>query len=952
MTSVTRTAATDERGRFVFLSLPVGVYEITAQHPGFATHRTNVVVTIGARIVLALALQLGARETVIVVSDVPLLQPTRSEISSIVEQNLISGLPVNGRNFADFVRLVPFVSRTGAAFTVAGQRGQNLLLLDGADDHNTFFGSQLAFSPSPYQVSVEAVQEFQVNVNAYSAEYGRAGAGVVNVVTKSGTNDLHGGLFWFYRDKALNAADPVRHETDPLHVNQFGGTLGGAIRKNALFFFVNYDGQRRTEGNPTTLNLPATFTPSPKPDVAAYQQLALNYLQPRAAPWVRTYDQDVLFSKVDWQIGPAHRLTGRWNRHRFSGANLETVGLQNSLEHTGASLTSDDALAVTLTSTVSTSMVNVFRASYVFVDQPGASNTINPEAQVFEGGQNVLTVGRLPVSPRLPSSRRTELSDTLTFVRGRHTVEAGLNVLADRIAFSTAVNFSGSYRFNSLESFGRSLAGVPAPVSGERYIQAFSGEGTPGVRVHPNFVDVAAFVQDEWRVRSNLTFNLGVRYDAEVFATPDVKNPSPVLAAAGIDTSVIPTDWNNVAPRLGVAWVPRSRVVIRAGYGIFHGRTAAGHAARPFFQNGFSVQTRTFAGGTPAAAMIPAYPNTVCGPPDPSGAPPSCPPPVAGNDTLQIFSAVYEQPRVHQGSAGIDFQWGRDLAVSVSYMAIRGTDLHRYRDINLGTSATPQTIGIAGTGTVLEYHAYTLPRPLAGFDRVLVLEGSGRSTYDGLAVQVTKRLSHGLQVMSAYTLGRALDDISNPTPINAGPGDVGLLADSVDNSQNWGLAPADRRHIFVLGGIWGSNGAGRMPTAARRVLNGWQLSGVVTAQSGLAYSGFVRFDLNNDGTTQTDRTPGTERNAFRMPGGLTVDGRLMRTVPLTSATKLQILVEAFNLFNSASVSEVQSVQYERSTSVAACGAAGVPCLVPQTDHGAARDSTGPRILQVSLKVVF
>jgi hypothetical protein len=110
--------------------------------------------------------------------------------------------------------------------------------------------------------------------------------------------------------------------------------------------------------------------------------------------------------------------------------------------------------------------------------------------------------------------------------------------------------------------------------------------------------------------------------------------------------------------------------------------------------------------------------------------------------------------------------------------------------------------------------------------------------------------------------------------------------------------------------------------------------------------------LNNDGTTQTDRTPGTERNAFRMPGGLTVDGRLMRTVPLTSATKLQILVEAFNLFNSASVSEVQSVQYERSTSVAACGAAGVPCLVPQTDHGAARDSTGPRILQVSLKVVF
>ncbi len=972
-TSAAFSTTTNELGLFRFPVLSVGSYELVAKHPGFASLiQKNVVVNVGAEINLTLSLTLATgTETLLVSGETPLLESTRSQVSTTVDARSVANLPLNGRNFLGFVFLAPGVTpgvtpaASGVSVTFGGQRGMNSFLLDGADDSNTFQTGPLGglAGSDRYQLSQEAVQELQVNTNSYSAELGRAGAGVVSVITKSGTNEIHGSLFWYFRDRALNATGLISKNLgepkEPLHVHQFGGAVGGPIRKNKLFFFANYDGQRRTEFNVTFLNLPFGFTTSSDPIIAGFQQRALDYLTPRAISWIRGFDQDVYLAKMDWHITPTHRLSGRWNRQRFSGANLEQAGSQVSFERTGASEENSDTLAVSLTSTISSLPVNVARFSYVSSNQPGRPNGINPAADIFEGGQPVLTVGRASLSPREIAIRRGEWSDTLSLGRGRHAFKVGTNVLLDRIMFFTAINFSGSYRFNSLESFGRSLAGTPVPVAGERYVQAFPREGTPGVSVHPNVAEFAGFFQDEWRARPGLTFNLGLRYDVQEMARPRVKNPAPALTAAGLDTSFVPQDNNNFAPRIGFAWTPlRSKTfVVRGGYGFFYARTAAGLAARAHFLNGLTVQTRSFVAGTSSAALIPAYPNTLCGPPDTtSGAPPTCPAPTTGADIIMPFDPDYIQPLVQQGSFGVEYQFQRDASLSVSYLADRGTHLQRYRDVNLGTPSTPTTIGIAATSTILTFPRFTLPQPIAGFDRVLLFESSANSIYHGLAVQLKKRFSQEFQFLASYTFSKVIDDLPDSIPLSVPLGDSRLLSDGSNPRVDRAPSVSDQRHRFVLSGVWQLNYAKALPAAAKAILGGWELSGILTAQSGLPYSGLVNFDLNNDGNSATDRSPGLGRNTFSLPTTVSLDPRVTRNVQFTERVRLQFIWEAFNVFNRANISGVRTTQFSRSTSTTVCGIAGTPCLVPQnvgaTAFGTPTATSGPRIMQLALKLLF
>ncbi len=969
------TTTSSAEGLFRFPVLPVGIYELSAQHPGFATWRKkDFQVTVGARADLNVTLQLtGTSESVVVRDPASAVETTRSQVSATVGTRSISSLPANGRSFLDFALLTPGVTRGSRGFdlTFGGQRKMNLLRVDGADNDNTFFTEALGLSLGtvPYQFSLASVQEFQVNANSYSAELGRAGGGIISVVTKSGTNDFHGSAFWYYRDRSLNSNDAVNKLNDlpksPYHFNQFGSTFGGPVFRNKLFFFLTYDGQRSTLTNLVRLNLPAAFSFSSDPRVASFQRLALNYLTPRAASWLRTFDLDVVFARADWRIAPAHLLSGRWNRQRFTGKNQENTGQQFSLEHTGASLSSTDTLALTLTSSFSSSIANTFLFAYVRSREPGFSNSPNAEANIFEAGQLALTIGR-SAGPRRQNVDRLQGSDTLSLLRGRHALKFGGDVLPNWIGFFNSLNFSGSYRFPSLESFGRSLAGAPPALpdtNQRRYTQAFSGNATHGTSVQPDFTEYAAFLQDEWRLRPRLTLNFGLRYDLQVIRKPTVRNPSPALAAAGLDTSALRTDENNLAPRLGLAWSPlrSDRMVVRAGYGIFVARTPSIITARPHFQNGITVQTRTILGGTSDAAFIPSYPNSFCGAPDPSGVPPNCAAPAtgSGNTFLQLFAPGYTQPYTQQGSFGLEFQVKENWLVSASYLVVKGTHLQRWRDVNLGTPEMPASIGIAGTSSTLTFERFTFPRPIDGFDRILLVESAASSIYHALALKLEKRYARGFQLSAAYTFSKTIDDNPEPIAVNPPIADNLFLSDASNPRADRASGVNDQRHRFVLSGFWQlpSPRIGSRP--ARGFLSGWELSGIFTAQTGLPYSALVSFDLNSDGNNANDRTPGLGRNTFYLPAMVSFDPRVSRTVALIEHVRVQFIWEAFNVFNHFNFTAVRTTQFARSTSSTGCGIAGIPCLVPQTPQiaglaafGTPTASAGPRIMQFAAKLIF
>ncbi|PYR88999.1 MAG: hypothetical protein DMF84_26040 [Acidobacteria bacterium] len=926
-TAVTREVVSDAEGVFRAPVLPVGQYTVKAQLSGFKiVEQRDVTLNVGQTLTLRLEMTVSTvAENVTVSGSTPVIETSRSQISSTVSETSVQNLPVNGRNFIDFALLTPGVTRdvrTGD-ISFAGQRGTlNSLVVDGADNNNTFFGQTLGRTGSgraPYQFSQDAVQEFQVNSNAYSAEYGRAGGAVINVVTKSGTNDVRGSAFEFYRDKALNSNDAINalnnRAKSPYHYNQFGGTVGGPLQRDRHFFFANYDGQRNTQPNDVFLNVPAG-TPN---DAAT--QAALARLQPLATSWTRTQNQDVFLAKTDSQLTANHRLTIRYNHQNFTGEGFENGGPQNSLEHTGASNVRTRTINGGVTSVFRPTLLNEARAQWARDQEPGFANSANPEATIRQGVSTVLIIGRNNFSPRETTIKRFQAADAITWIAGAHKVKTGMDLQFDRILNFFPGNFSGNYLFNSLASF---TGGQPSG-PGERYTQAFAGEGTTGPETHPDIDEYSFFAQDEWRLSSDLTANVGIRYDLQRFAQPAVKNPDAQLAGAGIDTSRLNTDANNWGPRVGLAWSPKGRrYVARAGYGLFYGRTPSIMVGTAHSNNGINVQTITFTG-----AQVPTYPKTFAS--IPSGA--TIPKP-----TIFVFDPGYENPRVQQASAGVDFALNPATSVSVSYLFVHGDQLSRSTDINIGAS-TPIAFTTT-TGESLPYYQFAAG-PFTNFGRIIAFQSSAVSTYNGMTLELNRRFIHGFQGRAAYTLGKVEDTVPDATAVVPGGGDDAKFASNPANFDA-DRAPGnnDQRQRLVLSGVYTTNAHGSS-ALVERLTHGWTFAAIFTAASGQPYSAYVSADINRDGNNRNDIAPGTLRNQFRLPSQVSLDPRIARDIAAGRA-KIQVIWEAFNLLNRDNISSVRNGLYTANGTV----------LTRASNFQEPLTSSGPRIMQLAMKVSF
>lgn len=928
-TSATRNGVSGPDGSFRFPALPPGSYEVSSTLSGFrAAKLASVKVEIGSDLSVRLPMDLeSVAAEVFVTGEAPIVETTRSQVSSVVSEKLVANLPTNGRNFLDFVVTTPGVVRDVRAgdLSFAGQRGTlNSLVVDGSDNNNTFFGQSLGRTGSgraPYQFSQDAVQEFQVNSNAYSAEYGRAGGAVINVVTKSGTNEFHGAAFYFGRDKSMRSKDYIDaingRAKAPYHFDQFGASLGGPVVRDRVFFFANYDGQRNTVPNTVILGVPQGGYPT---DAAS--QAGLAKVRALAESYERGQDQDVFLVKFDAEASPQHRVSLRYNRQDFTGVNFENGGITNAVEHTGDSLVGTDTISASLTSTLGGSLVNEFRGQYAKDKEPGVANSAKPEAVIREGGVTILTAGRNNFSPRETTIERFQIADAATFLLNRHTLKVGFDYNHDSILNYFPGFFSGSATFNTLASFD---SGRPAT-----YQQNFAGAGTSGATTNPDLSEIAFFVQDEFRPTADLTLNLGVRYDRQGIAQPSTRNPDPDLLAAGIDTSRVAEDDDNVALRVGVAWTPKGldRTVVRGGYGFFYGRTPAIMIGTAHSNNGINVQSFTYTG-----SAVPTYPN-------------SLPAPLTGvaaaKPSIFYFDPNYQSPEVQQGSLGIERGVTNDLSVAVSWLHVTGHHLSRSIDMNVATW-TPATIQ-DDAGHTFSYRKYDAARPFPNFTRVIDFQSTADSHYDGLTLELNKRFSNHWQGRVAYTWSKVLDtkpDATAVVPGNAGD-DSKYAQDPLNLADDYGPGDADARHRLVLSGLWSLDYFKGDDFLHKWVLSGWSLSGIVSYTTGQPYSANVgTFDLNNDGNRNNDRAPGLGRNTFRLPSQFTIDPRLTKELDF-GVVRLQLIAEVFNLLDRSNVSGVRTQLYSVTNNR----------LVTQTNFGTPTVSSGPRTYQLAAKIVF
>ena len=707
-TSQRLITSSDQEGRYRFPYLRIGPYDVNVEAPGFTAVNKQLTITVGQALELPLTLEVaGVSAQVHVGSEVPLIETVRTQLTETIRPREIHDLPLNGRNYLDLALLVPGVSPTntgsnqrfaetsavpGQGISVAGQRNlYNSFIIDGVsanDDAADLAGSYY---------SEEVIDQFQVVTSGGIAEFGRASGGVVNILTRSGTNRWRGNMYGFFRNQRFDARNPLAPTKDLLTQAQYGISASGPLRRDRTFFFTNFEQTRRNYSAVLTIAASAVNTINNR-------LRAVNYGGPSIETGVvpASFDTTNFFARVDHRISDRHQLSARYSMYHIEAVNSRNVGGLNAVSRGAGIADTDQTLQVSNVTTLSSRTVNELRFQYTNsrLDAP-----VNDEAGPAVNISGFANFGTATFSPLGRDINLVEVVDNVSTQLGDHSLKAGGGFLYNRLNIFFPGAIQGVYNFTSVNNFLNGVYGT--------YQQAF---GAPEqFQSNPNF---GVFIQDEWRARRDLTINAGLRYDVQYLRDP------------------IETDTDNIAPRLGVVYAPGDRkTVIRASYGLYYDRIPLRATSNALQRDGSKYLVVQLSPGQTGA---PVFPNVLSI--QPSALP--------TKPNITRIDPNIEVSYSQQANLQIERELPWDTVLSVGYLHLRAKHLILSRNANAPTLAP--SAGVPNLG-----------RPDPNWGNISRFESSGNSYYDGMVVSLNQRASRWATMRLSYTLSKTIDDAGN-----------------------------------------------------------------------------------------------------------------------------------------------------------------------------------------------